>query len=79
MESETEINTINRNPGTIYALAISPDGKLLVSGDGENTVKVWSFEDFREILTLKGESIWVGLVKFSPDGRGPSMPTATMS
>ena len=38
---------------TVYSVAFSPDGKSLVSGSGDNTVKVWNLTDGTCTSTLK--------------------------
>ena len=53
---------------TIIDLAFSPDGKTLVSGSADNTVKLWEVSSGREFHTLTG--IRDGsFVSFSSDGR----------
>ncbi|MFH1897062.1 MAG: caspase family protein [Candidatus Desantisbacteria bacterium] len=46
--------------------SFSPDGKYLVSGGEDDTIKLWSVSEGKLLQTLKGYS---GLVSFSPDGR----------
>jgi WD40 repeat protein len=61
----------------IHALAFSPDGALLACCDGQLTpkgtlpgqVKVWDFQDGREVLKLKGHAAPVVGVAFAPDGK----------
>ena len=38
------------------AVAFSPDGKRIVSGSEDSTVKVWDADKGSEILTLKGHT-----------------------
>ena len=39
--------------GEVYSVAFSPDGKSLVSGSNDNTVKVWNLSDGTCTSTLK--------------------------
>ena len=39
----------------IYALNYSPDGRLLVSASGDNTVRVWSVEYMYNDVTIQGQ------------------------
>ena len=50
-------------------MAFSPDGRRIVSGSYDKTVKVWDAATGQETLTLKGHSMAVTSVAFSPDGR----------
>ena len=52
----------------VRSVAFSPDGKLLASGSGDNTVKLWDAATGAEVRTLSGHSRWVTSVAFSPDG-----------
>jgi WD40 repeat protein len=40
-----------------------------VTGSFDNTAKIWDAESGQEILTLKGHSVYVVSVAFSPDGK----------
>ena len=51
------------------SVAFSPDGKRIVSGSGDRTVKVWDATTGQETLTLKGHTRTVRSVAFSPDGK----------
>jgi len=55
--------------GPINSVAFSPDGKQIVSGSDDNTVKLWDMTTGREIKTFSGHSRFVKSVTFSPDGR----------
>jgi WD40 repeat protein len=53
----------------ITALVISPDGKHLISGADDQTVKIWELETGRLIRTLQGHSDAISSVAISPDGK----------
>ena len=53
----------------VYSVAFSPDGKRIVSGSYDNTVKVWDAESGSELITLKGHKSGVRSVVFSFNGK----------
>ena len=53
----------------VHNVAITPDGKTLVSGSGDKTVKVWSLEKEGEPRTLTGHAWPVFGVAITPDGK----------
>jgi WD40 repeat protein/tRNA A-37 threonylcarbamoyl transferase component Bud32 len=54
---------------TVYALAVSPDGKRLASASHDKTVKVWDMATGRELVTFKEHGDQVHGLACSPDGR----------
>ena len=53
----------------ISALAFSPDGKLLASGDQKDTaIRLWDVAAARELRRLTGHTGWIRSLAFSPDG-----------
>ena len=54
----------------VRSLAVSPDGKRLLSGGEDGTVKLWSVADGAPLYTLTGHSGAVNGVCFTPDGAG---------
>src|SRR5262249_37927733 len=55
--------------GHVHSVAVSPDGKRLVSGGSEGTVRIWDAETGAERLWQGGPGAAVERVAFSPDGR----------
>jgi len=53
----------------ILSIAVSPDGKQIVSGSKDHTLKLWDTDTGREIRTFNGHTDVVGSVAFSPDGK----------
>ena len=59
---------------TIQSIAFSPDGKLLISGGFDNTVRLWDVEGRREIFSRGQDQDGVDFgnilsVAFSPTGK----------
>lgn len=50
------------------AIDISPDGRLVVTGDSYGTLKFWDASLKKQRLTVKAHRGSVNVIKFSPDG-----------
>jgi WD domain, G-beta repeat/Anaphase-promoting complex subunit 4 WD40 domain len=66
-----ELVSIDSQQGKINCLAISPDGKLIISGGSDRTIKIWYFglSDERSIdylVTLKAHQLAVNRIAFNP-------------
>ena len=53
----------------MYSVAFSTDGRLVVSGSKDETVRLWDTATGTALQTLEGHSGWVTSVVFSPDAR----------
>ncbi|CUU07126.1 delta-60 repeat domain-containing protein [Candidatus Kryptobacter tengchongensis] len=53
----------------VTSVAISSDGKYIVSGSQDKTIKLWDISTGREIRTFKGHTDWITSVAISPDGK----------
>jgi eukaryotic-like serine/threonine-protein kinase len=59
----------NSHPGGIYALAFSPDDKLVVTTGRDGVVTVWDLKTTRELRSLRGHTNYVDKIVFGQDGR----------
>jgi WD40 repeat protein len=57
------------HPGEIHCVAFSSNGKGLVSGSSDGTVRIWDLVTGQRYHTLKGSEGAVRLVAFAPDGK----------
>ncbi|EIM84651.1 WD40 repeat-like protein [Stereum hirsutum FP-91666 SS1] len=56
--------------GTVLSAAFSPDGRRVVSGSSDSTIRIWDAETGDAVgEPLRGHTGWVWSVAFSPDGR----------
>ncbi|MEZ5384909.1 MAG: c-type cytochrome domain-containing protein [Prosthecobacter sp.] len=52
-----------------YALAVSPDGKLIATGAYDQKIRLWDAMTGKEVALLKGHNGAVNGLSFRPDGR----------
>ncbi len=60
--------TLEGHKGTVWSLAVSPDGKVLATGD-VGTVRLWDVETLKGFAVLEGHTGQVRGLAFSGDGR----------
>ncbi|MBF0536154.1 MAG: hypothetical protein HQK90_14255 [Nitrospirae bacterium] len=53
----------------VTCLAVSPDGKYIISGSDDHTLRLWDIETGNEIRSFEGHKNWVIACNFSPDGK----------
>ncbi len=53
----------------VWALAFSPDGKIIASGSQDKTIQLWDIEKRSKLATLKAHVGWITAVAFSADGK----------
>ena len=57
-------------PGIVNSVAVSPDGRRIVSGGADGTVRIWDADTHQQVgAPLTGHTEPVVSVAFSPDGR----------
>lgn len=62
-------STLSGHTEAILCVLFSPDGKMLATGSGDTTVRVWDLNTETPRFTLKGHRNWVQHVAFSPDSQ----------
>ncbi|MEH2448650.1 MAG: WD40 repeat domain-containing protein [Nostoc sp.] len=63
------LHTLMGHSHIVRSLAISADGKMLVSGSWDQTIKVWQLETGELLHTLKGHRDRVYAIALSPDAQ----------
>ena len=66
--SGTPITTLTKHKQIVTALAFSPNGGHLVSGDAEGNLSVWTVASWRESRELIGHTNGITAVAFHPNG-----------
>jgi WD40 repeat protein len=62
------LHTLLGHSAEITTLLFSPDGRRLVTGSSDFTIKLWDTATGREVFTLRGHTGGVACLAFSPDG-----------
>lgn len=63
------VHVLRGHQAWVRSVALSADSKLLVSGSGDKTVRIWSTARGQLLHTLTGHTSWVRAINISPDQR----------
>ena len=63
------LRSFEGHSGCVYAIAISPDGRFLVSGADDNTVRIWDFQTEEELHRFESKYYMIRTVAITPDSR----------
>jgi eukaryotic-like serine/threonine-protein kinase len=64
-----EFDTFASHHDEVWAVAVSPSGRLVASGGDDDTLRLWDPLTGRECAALKGHNATVAALAFRPDGR----------
>ena len=56
-------------PGIVWTVAFSPDGKYMLTGNDDTTATLWDVQSGQEVRRFIGHTTGVVRVRFSPDGK----------
>ena len=62
-------NSDNQQHKRTMALAYSPDGSILASGDYDGSIKLWDLQQGKLLVSYRGHSNTVSSIIFTPNGR----------
>jgi WD40 repeat protein len=68
VEGGGELHTLTGHKGAVTSVAYSADGKYVISGGEDRTLKLWDTASGKEVRTFTGHRGAVTSVAFSPDG-----------
>lgn len=63
-----DMMTLEGHSAAIESVDFSNDGKLVVTGSRDNTVKIWNIQTGTEVRTIQDESIQLNSVRFAIEG-----------
>ncbi|MCL1470115.1 WD40 repeat domain-containing protein [Argonema antarcticum] len=63
------LRTLIGHTGAILTLAVTPDGKWIISGSSDKTIKIWNLKTGAEIFTLIGHTDKVTSIALTSDGK----------
>ena len=70
-------DTLAGHAGWVWAVAVSPDGRRLLSAEHANVLRLWDAATGRTLKVLEGAGDAVHCVAFLPDGTRACRPAAT--
>ncbi|BAZ13109.1 WD repeat-containing protein [Calothrix sp. NIES-4071] len=63
------VRTLNGHSGSVNAVTITADGRRLISGSSDNSLKVWNLETGEELFSLIGHTASVTAVAATSDSK----------
>lgn len=63
------MTTLQGHTNVVYSVKFSPDGRLLASGSGDRSVRLWNVETGECCQVLNGHLNEIWATDFSPDGQ----------
>jgi WD40 repeat protein len=69
LESGQTIRPLEGHSGSVWAVAVTPDGCRAVSASGDRTLRLWDLESSQTLRTFEGHAKTLWAVVITPDGR----------
>ncbi|MFM6310523.1 MAG: WD40 repeat domain-containing protein, partial [Dolichospermum sp.] len=69
LEINEERLILKAHSDSVTAIAFTPDGKTVISGSRDNTIKAWDLKTGEVKLTFEGHNDWVNAIAVTPDGK----------
>jgi hypothetical protein len=69
MASGSRVRTFKGHSGNVTSVAFSPDGRYVLSGGDDNSLKLWSLHRGQELRSYRGHLDNITSIAFSPDGQ----------
>ena len=69
VSASTESEILRGHTNAISSIDVSQDGRLIVTGSIDRTVRLWNTQTGKTVLTLRGHNSEIYAVKFSPDNQ----------
>lgn len=69
LQTGQPLRTLSGHLDIVAALAITPDGKLLISGSADKTIKLWELTTGQRLASLNAHTDTVLAVAIAPDGQ----------
>lgn len=63
------LKTLSGHEGSVVSVVESKDGKTIISGSRDNTIKIWDKETGKCLKTLTGHTDQINSVVLTPDGK----------
>jgi|GEM_PF-1844401 len=67
--TEKEVRRFTEHKDMVETVAVTPDGKYVVSGSRDNTVRLWELATGQEVRRFMGHADWVSSLAVTPDGK----------
>jgi WD40 repeat protein len=69
LETGRGLRSMTGHTWVVTRLAFSPDGRMLATGSGDDTVRLWEVATGAERHRFTGHSTYISSLAFAPDGR----------